>query len=92
MKLNKRIAIMSLVMAPGFAAPAWSQGTAQQRAACTPDVFRLCSSFIPDADRITACLASRQQELSEACASVMSVGTSRSTAPGAYPGPMQYPR
>jgi hypothetical protein len=92
MKLNKRIAIATLVMAPGFAAPAWSQGTAQERAACTPDVFRLCSSFIPDADRITACLVSRQQELSEACASVMSVGTSRSTASGAYPGPTQYPR
>jgi hypothetical protein len=90
MKLNKRIAIAALVIAPGFAAPAWSQGTAQQRAACTPDVFRLCSEFIPDSDRITACLISRQQELSDACASVFS--PPRSTTSGAYAEPTQYPR
>ena len=92
MKLNKRVAIATLALTSGFAAPAWSQGTQQQRAACTPDVFRLCGSFIPDAERITACLVSRQQELSEACASVMSVGTSRSATSGAYAGPAQFPR
>jgi hypothetical protein len=92
MKFNKRIAVVTLLMAPGFAAPAWSQGTPEQRAACIPDVFRLCSSFIPDPDRITACLVSRQQELSEACAGVMSVGASRSTTSGAYPAPTQYSR
>jgi hypothetical protein len=92
MKLNERIAIATLVIAPSFAAPAWSQGTPQQRSACIPDVFRLCSSFIPDVDRITACLVSRQQELSEACASVMSVGTSHSTMSGASPGSTPYAR
>jgi hypothetical protein len=85
MKLSKRIAIAALVIAPGFVAPVWSQGTAQQRAACTPDVFRLCSEFIPDPDRITACLASRQQELSESCASVFS--PPRSTTSATYPEP-----
>ena len=91
MKLNKRIAIATLVIIPAFAAPAWSQGTAQQRSVCTPDVFRLCSSFIPDVDRITACLVSHQQDLSEACASIMSFSTSRSRAPGAS-GPTPYAR
>ena len=90
MKLNKRIAVATLVMASSFAAPAWSQGTPEQRAACTPDVFRLCSSYIPDADRISACLVSRQQELSEACASVFS--PPRSATSGAYPEPTRYPR
>jgi hypothetical protein len=90
MKLNKRIAIATLIIAPGFAAPAWAQGTAQQRAACTPDVFRLCSEFIPDSDRITACLVSRQQELSDSCASVFS--PPRPTTSGAYPDPTRYPR
>lgn len=89
MKLNKRIAIATLVIAPGFATPGWSQGTAQQRAVCTPDVFRLCSEFIPDPDRITACLVSRQQELSDGCASVFS--PPHSTTSGAYPEPMRYP-
>lgn len=90
MKLSKRIAIATLMVAPGFAAPTWAQGTAQQRAACTPDVFRLCSEFIPDPDRITACLVSRQQELSDACASVFN--PPRSPASGAYPEPTRYPR
>jgi hypothetical protein len=89
MKRNKRMAIATLVLTSSLAAPAWSQGTPQQRSACTPDVFRLCSSFIPDADRITACLVSRQQQLSEACASVMSFSTSRSTTSG---GPTSYAR
>jgi hypothetical protein len=90
MKLSKRIAIAILVLAPGFAASASAQGTAQQRAACTPDVFRLCSEFIPDPDRITACLVSRQQELSDTCASVFS--PPRSTTSGTYPEPTRYPR
>jgi hypothetical protein len=92
MKLNKRIAVATLVIAPAFAAPAWSQGTPQQRSACIPDVFRLCSSFIPDVDRITACLVSHQQDLSEACASVMSFSASRSTTSEASPGPTPYAR
>jgi hypothetical protein len=68
-----RIAVAISVLTSTFAAPAWSQGTPQQRRACTPDVFRLCSSFIPDADRITACLVSRQRDLSEACTIVIIV-------------------
>ena len=82
MKVNKRLAIATLVLTSGIAAPASSQSTSQQRSACTPDVFRLCSSFIPDADRITACLISRQEELSQECAGVMSFITSRSTTSG----------
>jgi len=31
-------------------------GTPEQQEACKPDVFRLCSSYIPDAERIAACL------------------------------------
>ena len=46
---------------------AFGQGTDQQREACTPDVFRLCSSYIPDADRITACLRGNSNQLSRAC-------------------------
>jgi hypothetical protein len=96
MKLSKRIAAVSLVLtATLLAAPAWSQGTPQQRRACTPDVFRLCHSSIPDVDRITACLVSHQQDLSEACANVMSFRTSRSASSassGASSGSAQYDR
>jgi hypothetical protein len=47
------------------------RGTAEDRMACTPDVFRHCSQFIPDAGRITACLRQRVRELSPECRVVM---------------------
>jgi hypothetical protein len=46
---------------------ATAQGTEQQRQACTPDVFRLCGAYIPDADRITACLRASGPQLSRSC-------------------------
>jgi hypothetical protein len=42
-------------------------GTPEQQQACTPDVMRLCSAFIPDADRIVACLRYNEPNLSPAC-------------------------
>jgi hypothetical protein len=42
-------------------------GTAEQRAACTPDVFRLCSSEIPNVDKIIVCLKVKRDKLSPAC-------------------------
>ncbi len=47
-----------------------NRGTAQQRAACTPDAFRLCSSYIPDAAGVEHCLRQNKADLSAACRSV----------------------
>jgi hypothetical protein len=60
---------VSLALRAVTALPASSsaQGTLEQRLACTPDVFRLCSEFIPNADEITICLRERSAELSDAC-------------------------
>ena len=44
-----------------------SRGTAQQRAACAPDAFRLCASYIPDASRVESCLRLKKSELSGPC-------------------------
>jgi hypothetical protein len=49
---------------------AFAQGTAQQRAACTPDAFRLCSSEIPNVERIIACMRAKKASLSPACKAV----------------------
>ena len=54
-------------------APAWSEeyrGTMEQQMACTPDVWRLCFSEIPDVSRITACLQQNTPQLSGACRAV----------------------
>ncbi len=52
------------------AEPAAAQGTEQEREACTPDAWRLCGQFIPDADRITNCLRNAGPRLSPACYAV----------------------
>ena len=48
-------------------ASAQYRGTEEQRQACTPDVFRLCSSEIPDVGRIVVCLKRNRAHLSPAC-------------------------
>jgi hypothetical protein len=60
---------VSLALLSATASPALSvsQGTREQRLACTPDALRLCSAFIPNADEITACLREKNAELSDAC-------------------------
>ena len=47
-------------------------GSEEARQACTPDVFRLCGAFIPDANKITACLKNNKKNLSPACKAVFS--------------------
>ena len=48
--------------------PAASEAyTPEQQAACTDDAFRLCGADIPDVDRVTACMARNQTQLSPGC-------------------------
>jgi len=53
---------------PAFAQE--SRGTPEQRAACTPDAFRLCSRYIPDPTAVEYCLRQNKSDLSNACRSV----------------------
>jgi hypothetical protein len=41
--------------------------TPEQQQACSGDAFRLCSSEIPDVDRITACMIRNKAQLSPEC-------------------------
>jgi hypothetical protein len=41
-----------------------------QRRLCTPDAFRLCSSEIPDRERVIACMHRQRANLSPECRSV----------------------
>jgi hypothetical protein len=43
---------------------------------CTPDVMRLCSEFVPDADRIVGCLKAKRRQLSPRCLAALSPGKS----------------
>jgi hypothetical protein len=45
--------------------------TAEQRAACAPDVYRLCSSDIPNVGKIIVCMRREKPNLSPACRAVV---------------------
>jgi hypothetical protein len=53
-------------------AVAQNRGTPEQQQACQPDAMRLCSEFIPDVDRITACMVKNKVRLSPPCRAVFS--------------------
>jgi hypothetical protein len=56
------------------------QISAEQRASCTPDALRLCSSEIPDIARVTACMKANRANLSQRCqATFASVETTKAT-------------
>jgi hypothetical protein len=51
-----------------------------QQRLCTGDVFRLCSSEIPDRGRIIACMRHKRGQLSEGCRSVFGKPTQSASA------------
>ena len=63
--------VVALLVAVNGAA---AQGSPETREACTPDAMRLCSEFIPDVPRITACMNAKHAQLSAACRLAMSHG------------------
>ena len=70
---NLRLAFVVIVAASfgnAFAVAQENRGTPEQRAACAPDAFRLCASYIPDATNVETCLRQRKSDLSDACRSV----------------------
>jgi hypothetical protein len=76
---------LALLSATASPAPSSSQGTLEQRLACTPDVLRLCSAFIPDADEITICLRERNAELGDACRTAFEAATKQPSNAGDSP-------
>jgi hypothetical protein len=65
--------VLALTMGGIAAHPALSEenrGTPEQQMACTPDVWRLCGSAIPDVERIKACLRANVPQLSPPCRAV----------------------
>lgn len=64
------IAIMALTPGSTIAFAQENRGTAEQRAACTPDALRLCGGSIFDASKVERCLRTKKAELSAPCRSV----------------------
>ena len=68
---TRRIAISALAIGAwlmAFAAPSPAETyTAEQRAACTPDAYRLCAKEFPSVSAVTACMTKNFASLSAKC-------------------------
>jgi hypothetical protein len=67
---GRLIAVLAVLFCATTASAQENRGTPEQRAACTPDAFRLCSSYIPDPAGVEYCLRQNKSGLSNACRSV----------------------
>jgi hypothetical protein len=62
--------VLTVLMVAGATKPAAAQA-ADAADRCTPDVMRLCSEFVPDADRIVVCLKAKRRQLTPTCLSAL---------------------
>jgi hypothetical protein len=67
---NLVIAIAGFIAMQTPASAEEYRGTLEQQLACTPDVWRLCATEIPDVNRITGCLRQNTPQLSGPCRAV----------------------
>jgi hypothetical protein len=86
--------LVAVLAAIGAVTPATSQeyrGTWEQQMACTPDVWRLCSSEVPDVGRIVGCLQQNTSQLSNRCRAVFESSAEQQQASRVVPqrGPQQ---
>jgi hypothetical protein len=63
-------AVLGLTLTLGSLPAAAQQWTPQQRAACEPDAMRLCNQYVPDVQRVSACMSHYRRYLSPACRAV----------------------
>jgi hypothetical protein len=59
--------------------------TPEQQQMCQGDAMRLCGEFIPDVDRITACMIAKKSQLSEGCRAVFNGEQSAAASYGSRP-------
>jgi hypothetical protein len=85
--MRTKLVVLSLVLPlggllmPSAASAEPYKGTWEQQMACTPDVWRLCGSAIPDVDRIVACLRQNTPSLSDGCRAVFDSNNSMDQQP-----------
>jgi hypothetical protein len=67
---RSHIAVLAALLCTSAATAQEDRGTPEQRAACTPDAFRLCAGYIPDPTKAEHCLRRNKSDLSDACGSI----------------------
>jgi hypothetical protein len=76
--------MVAIMLAGSGPAAAEYRGTEEQRQACTSDVFRLCSAYIPDVSSIVTCMKARRSQLSPGCRAAFVPGGSTRTAKASH--------
>jgi len=71
--------VLSLLSTSSFAY------TPEQQQMCSGDAMRLCGEYIPDVNRITACMIDKYSALSDGCKSVFGAPQSDATTAGTVP-------
>jgi hypothetical protein len=83
---------LGLALATAFAASMWSATshayTPEQQQACSGDAFRLCSSDIPDVDRVKVCMIRNKAQLSPECRRFFRSGPEPAATPVATGRPL----
>ena len=69
-KIRLPIRLLALLLSATTASAQENRGSPEQRAACTPDAFRLCVGYFPDPTSVEQCLRRNESDLSDACRSV----------------------
>jgi hypothetical protein len=70
LKIRHPVRVLAVLLCATSASAQENRGTTEQRAACAPDAFRLCASYIPDPTGVEQCLRQNESKLSDACRSV----------------------
>src|SRR5262245_41846134 len=59
--------VLAMALSASAFSTAASAYTPEQQQACTGDAMNLCGAYIPDVDRITACMIANKARLSPGC-------------------------
>ena len=76
--------LVASALAFGMLTTASLAHTAEQEQMCASDAMRLCSSEIPDVDRITACMHRQRAALSDGCKAVFQYQPPAAATPASY--------
>ena len=69
-KMNNGKLLAAIAFALGLLTSSAYAYTPEQQQMCSGDAMRLCGEYIPDVDRITACMIRKYSQLSEGCRAV----------------------
>jgi hypothetical protein len=64
---NVLVGIAIIASSTAVSSTSFALGTAEQRAACMGDVFTHCAAYIPNEQKIAACLIAKRHQLSPGC-------------------------